>query len=193
MRIELTRQGTVALVLGRSFCPERKAARSLLLLIRIGLTAPPSTLSARRRLLQRSGDNRTRTDDPLRAKQVLSQLSYAPKWPVCSIPTLQGGPNLIPSVRDPMPLFFAKGYAIPDYYPSRLGLRLSPLNAETPLKDYGNGTPLRFTFAARLQGSSAGPTETLSRGREMAPATGLEPMTPRLTAGRSNQLSYAGK
>ena len=24
------------------------------------------------------GDNRTRTDDPLRAKQVLSQLSYTP-------------------------------------------------------------------------------------------------------------------
>ena len=77
VRIELTRHGPVALVHGRSFCPERRSARSPLLIIRIGLTAPPSTTSARRRLFQ-SGDNRTRTDDPLRAKQVLSQLSYAP-------------------------------------------------------------------------------------------------------------------
>ena len=68
-----------------------------LLNIRIGLTAPPATLSARRNLLQRSGDNRTRTDDPLRAKQVLSQLSYAP----LSFPYTPFRGNV-----DPLPIHF---------------------------------------------------------------------------------------
>ena len=30
---------------------------------------------------ERGGGERDRTDDPLLAKQVLSQLSYTPKWP----------------------------------------------------------------------------------------------------------------
>ena len=41
---------------------------------------------------------------------------------VCSrISRSQGRPRLIPSVRDPMPSFFAKGCAILDYYPSEIG------------------------------------------------------------------------
>ena len=36
------------------------------------------------RRLAAGGDNRDRTDDPLLAKQVLSQLSYTPIFPECS-------------------------------------------------------------------------------------------------------------
>ena len=37
------------------------------------------------------GDNRARTDDPLLAKQVLSQLSYTPKYSLADLKS--GGPK----------------------------------------------------------------------------------------------------
>ena len=44
------------------------------------LSGPQARKRSIRSLLRRGGDERVRTDDPLLAKQVLSQLSYTPKF-----------------------------------------------------------------------------------------------------------------
>ena len=41
---------------------------------------PSATLISKRTFNQQSGGERVRTDDPLRARQMLSQLSYTPLW-----------------------------------------------------------------------------------------------------------------
>ena len=47
------------------------------------------------------GDERNRTDDPLLAKQVLSQLSYTPNYLQGSLVTLQSLCDFSASVKDP--------------------------------------------------------------------------------------------
>lgn len=52
-------------------------------------------------------------------------LSYVAEMVCSRFSRSQGRPRLVPSARDPVPLFIARGGAILDYYPSKLGLRLS--------------------------------------------------------------------